>query len=57
MCDRGCNVRDHLEIDHIVPLAEGGPTSLDNLARLCRWHHGLKTHRGYRLLGPPAPGS
>jgi 5-methylcytosine-specific restriction endonuclease McrA len=49
----GCNVRDHLEIDHIVSLAEGGPTSLDNLARLCRWHHGLKTHRGYRLLGPP----
>jgi 5-methylcytosine-specific restriction endonuclease McrA len=40
---------DHVEIDHIVPFAEGGPTALDNLARLCRWHHYLKTHRGYGL--------
>lgn len=26
---------------------------LDNLARLCSWHHYLKTHRGYRLSGGP----
>jgi hypothetical protein len=49
----GCDARHDLEIDHVVPFAEGGPTSLPNLARLCRWHHYLKTHRGYRLLGPP----
>lgn len=47
----GCNVRDRLEIDHVVPFAEGGPTSLANLARLCSWHHYLKTHRGFRLEG------
>ncbi|MGZ4121398.1 MAG: DUF222 domain-containing protein [Actinomycetota bacterium] len=48
-----CDVRRHLEIDHIVPLAEGGPTRLTNLARLCRWHHYLKTHCGHRLRGGP----
>jgi hypothetical protein len=49
----GCDVEDGLEIDHVRPFAEGGPTSLDNLARLCRWHHHLKTHRGFALTGPP----
>jgi hypothetical protein len=45
----GCTVRDGLEIDHTVPFAEGGPASLDNLARLCHWHHYLKTHHGHLL--------
>ena len=49
----GCDVEDGLEIDHVRPFAEGGPTSLDNLARLCQWHHQLKTHRGFQLLGGP----
>jgi hypothetical protein len=49
----GCEVRSRLEIDHIVPLARGGPTALRNLARLCRYHHWLKTHRGWRLGGAP----
>ena len=46
-----CDEREGLEIDHIVPMAEAGPTKLDNLARLCHWHHSLKTHRGWRLAG------
>jgi Domain of unknown function (DUF222)/HNH endonuclease len=45
----GCEVRDHLEIDHVEPLGRGGPTSLSNLARLCRWHHYLKTYQRHRL--------
>ncbi|MDA8366440.1 MAG: DUF222 domain-containing protein [Actinomycetota bacterium] len=45
----GCNVRNGLEIDHVVPFAYGGPTSLENLARLCHWHHYLKTYEGWRL--------
>jgi 5-methylcytosine-specific restriction endonuclease McrA len=45
----GCTVREGLEIDHTVPFAEGGPASLDNLARLCHWHHYLKTHHGHLL--------
>jgi hypothetical protein len=50
----GCDSRDGLEIDHYrIPWAAGGPTRLDNLARLCRWHHYAKTHLGYRLSGTP----
>jgi hypothetical protein len=49
----GCDERELLEIDHIVPLAAGGPTRLENLARLCRYHHAMKTHRGWRLEGSP----
>ncbi|MHB1711334.1 MAG: HNH endonuclease signature motif containing protein [Acidimicrobiales bacterium] len=45
----GCDNRDGLEIDHVIPFAGGGPTSLDNLARLCHWHHYLKTFQRYRL--------
>jgi 5-methylcytosine-specific restriction endonuclease McrA len=45
----GCDTRDRLEIDHLVPFADGGRTSLSNLARLCHWHHYLKTHHGHRL--------
>jgi hypothetical protein len=39
----GCGVASGLEIDHLVPFAQGGPTSIDNLQRLCRHHHRLKT--------------
>ncbi len=45
----GCDTGDRLEIDHLVPFADGGETSLANLARLCHWHHYLKTHHGHRL--------
>jgi hypothetical protein len=49
----GCDVRSNLEIDHLLPYAEGGPTQLANLARLCRYHHAQKTHHGWRLGGKP----
>ena len=49
----GCDETRHLENDHVREFALGGATSLENLARLCRWHHQQKTFRGYRLLGPP----
>jgi hypothetical protein len=49
----GCDVRDRLEIDHLVAFAEGGPTTLENLARLCHRHHALKTHQGWILAGRP----
>ena len=45
----GCDVTDALEIDHVVPYGDGGTTSLANLARLCHWHHYLKTHQGHLL--------
>lgn len=49
----GCDEHEALEIDHVIPHSEGGPTRLDNLARLCRWHHSLKTYRGWTLRGRP----
>ena len=45
----GCDTRDDLEIDHLRTYADGGPASLANLARLCHWHHYLKTHHGHLL--------
>src|SRR4051794_9712101 len=45
---RGCDK------DHVIPYADGGPTSSDNLAALCRRHHRLKTHGdwNYTMLEP-----
>ncbi len=45
----GCGTGEGLEIDHVEPFGQGGATSLENLARLCHWHHYLKTHQGHRL--------
>lgn len=49
----GCDIRSGLEIDHVIPFARGGPTNLENLARLCRYHHAQKTHHGWQLGGEP----
>ena len=65
----GCRVSYGLEIDHVIPVAEDGPTELDNLALLCHHHHFLKTFEGWTLtrlgldrhgrieweFSPPAP--
>ena len=45
----GCQTAEGLEIDHVDPFGQGGKTSLANLARLCHWHHYLKTHQRHRL--------
>ena len=50
----GCNTSDPLERDHWqVDYGKHGPTELDNLARLCPWHHHQKTHKGWNLEGGP----
>ena len=50
----GCDVSLSLEIDHWkIPFAQGGPTELWNLARLCRFHHQMKTYEGFGLRGGP----
>ncbi len=49
----GCGATQGLEIDHVVPFSEGGPTELDNLALLCHHHHFLKTFDGWRLSRSP----
>ena len=42
------------DADHITAYDSGGETSTDNLACLCRLHHLLKTHTGWRydIIGP-----
>jgi hypothetical protein len=49
----GCDADHGLEYDHVVPVSEGGPTTKDNLWRLCRYHHRLKTNERWRVRGEP----
>ena len=49
----GCSNDRFLEIDHVVPVCEGGETSKANTWRLCPHHHSLKHHRGWRVVGAP----
>ncbi len=60
----GCGSREGLEIDHVTPYADGGKASMENLVRLCHWHHYLKTHHrhglehdgdGWRWIAPDDP--
>ncbi|MDQ1434272.1 MAG: hypothetical protein QOF59_1088, partial [Actinomycetota bacterium] len=46
-----CHVDRHLEIDHNVPVAEGGQTAIGNLSRVCHHHHDLKHARDLRIVG------
>lgn len=46
-----CDSVDGLEPHHIIPFAEGGPTTVDNLTRLCREHHKMVTFFGWQLEG------
>ncbi|MEE3703925.1 HNH endonuclease signature motif containing protein, partial [Pasteurella multocida] len=39
----GCGAKaEHADLDHTIPWADGGTTTLGNLAHLCRRHHMLK---------------
>jgi 5-methylcytosine-specific restriction endonuclease McrA len=40
-------------VDHIVPLEDGGSDRDDNLQTLCRSCHGTKTHAEQRRRGAP----
>jgi Domain of unknown function (DUF222)/HNH endonuclease len=44
----GCGVR-HAQGHHLQHWANGGPTRLDNLALLCRLHHGAVHEEGYQV--------
>ncbi len=46
-----CANDQFLEIDHVVPLAEGGRTEVANTWRLCPHHHDLKTYFGWQVVG------
>jgi hypothetical protein len=41
----GCHRRRHLEAHHVVHWKDGGPTNLENLVSVCRYHH-MRVHEG-----------
>ena len=49
-CDRPWNWCD---LHHLVPRHRGGPTTVDNLTLLCRFHHGLVHEGGWQLTRAP----
>ena len=49
-CRRAAELSD---IDHAIPWEEGGETSPANLGALCRRHHRLKTHGGWKIDSNP----
>jgi hypothetical protein len=46
-----CSNDQFLEIDHVVAVEDHGRTEDANLWRICRHHHKLKTHAGWRVTG------
>ena len=49
----GCDVSTGLEIDHVTTWVATHHTTMDELARLCRHHHALKSYGGWSLTGAP----
>jgi hypothetical protein len=51
----GCRVPlARCDLDHTIDAARGGATATDNLSYLCRSHHTLKHHTGWRVTQQPA---
>ena len=50
----GCRMPGYrCDIDHTVAVIDGGPTSMANLGYLCRNHHLVKHHGGWRVVQRP----
>lgn len=45
----GCGTRSYTVAHHVRPWSRGGPTTLENLALLCSFHHRLVHEEGWRL--------
>ncbi|GAA1467598.1 HNH endonuclease signature motif containing protein [Microbacterium thalassium] len=53
----GCGMpASRCEIDHTLAWVDGGSTSLANLAPLCKGHHTIKHHGGWRIRQVPGSG-
>jgi hypothetical protein len=50
---KGCANEQFLQIDHVVPLEDGGETNVHNTWRICSHHHFLKTYGGWVVVGEP----
>ena len=46
----------YCQLDHRVEYADGGPTSVDNLATLCQHHHNVKTDGRAQYIMDPITG-
>jgi hypothetical protein len=54
----GCTRRaSRCEVDHATAWDDGGHTDLANLGALCKHHHQLKTHGGWRITGSVRSGA
>jgi HNH endonuclease len=42
-----CGSTLRLELDHVLPRAQGGPSTIDNLRVCCRFHNGLAAREAY----------
>jgi hypothetical protein len=51
-CVPGCERSEGLQIHHLEWVKVGGPTCMDNLARLCTRHHDMITYQRAHLAGP-----
>jgi hypothetical protein len=46
----GCDSRHRLQVHHLKPWSEGGPTDPENLITLCWFHHQVVVHqRGFQI--------
>jgi hypothetical protein len=53
----GCTSSYRLEVHHVIPASEGGPTDPQNLVTLCWFHHHRVIHgRGYTIDPHSPPG-
>lgn len=50
VCNRLVEGRE-AQVDHVIPLADGGSDDLGNLQTLCLAHHGAKTRGEQRRKG------
>jgi hypothetical protein len=41
----GCDSRNRLQVHHVVPWSQGGPTDPENLIALCWYHHQIAVHQ------------
>jgi hypothetical protein len=50
----GCDSRNRLQVHHITPWSQGGPTDPDNLITLCWYHHHIVIHQQHSTLYLPS---
>jgi hypothetical protein len=56
-CDSRNRLRNRLQVHHVMPWSQGGPTDPSNLITVCWYHHHIVIHQhGYQLYRHPQHG-